>query len=390
MRRLADTYPDDPDAATLYAESMMDLNPWRLWSADGKPAENTEEIVATLKRVLARDPNHVGANHLLIHAVEASPDPYAGLASAKRLETATPSAGHLLHMPAHIYQRVGNFEGSAEANQRAIAADAAYVKRQNLEGVTNMYDFMYLTHNIHFLAAACMMDGRSECAIDAADKLVKHVTPKVTVNKLAEWYLPTQPWVLVRFGRWQDILAAPLPPRDMPIFSAMWHYARGCAFAGMGKVKEAAEEREVFARSITVLPADVPTDFNNSAKDIMGLALDVLDARIAEAKGDREEAIAQWRRAVALWDTLKYNEPADWYYPVRESLGGALLRGGKPAEAELVFRHDLKVNPRNGRSLFGLWQSLVEQKKDTDAVWVKREFDVAWARADQRLTVEGL
>lgn len=390
MKALVGKYPDDLDAATLYAEALMDLRPWQLWSSDGKPAEETEEIVATLKSVLLRDPDHVGANHFMIHAVEASGDPSAGLPSAKRLETLAPAAGHLVHMPAHIYERVGDFNGAAVANEKAIAADQAYVHSQHLEGVPNMYDLMYYTHNIHFLAAACMMDGRSACAIETADKLVKQVEPWVSVNKMIEWYMPTQPWVLVRFGKWDEILKAPASPKDLVALNAMWTYARGSAYAAKGELKEAAAEREALARTSSSPSAGMVPDFMNPAKTVMGLALTVLDARIAEAKRDRADAIVEWKKAVAIWDTLAYNEPADWYYPVRESLGGALLREGKPVEAEAVFRRDLEMNPRSGRSLFGLWQSLVAQKKDADADLVKRQFDAAWARADVKLTVESL
>jgi len=390
MKALVAKYPDDLDAATLYAESLMDLHPWQLWSADGKPTDGTEEIVATLKAVLIRDPSHVGANHFFIHAVEASGDPSTGLASAKRLETLAPAAGHLVHMPAHIYQRVGDFNGAAVSNEKAIVADQTYVHSQHLEGVPNMYDLMYYTHNIHFLAAACMMEGRSACAVEAADKLVKHVGPSVSANKMVEWFLPTQPWVLVRFGRWEEILKAPAPSKNLVALNAMWLYARGSAYVGLGKLKEAAEERDALAKMIKTLPVDFPPDFNNPAKTVVRLALTVLDARIAEAKSDRAGAIEQWKEAVAVWDTLAYNEPADWYYPVRESLGGALLRDGKAADAEAIFRRDLEMNPRSGRSLFGLWQSLVAQKKDADAAWVKTQFDSAWADADVELTVGSL
>jgi tetratricopeptide (TPR) repeat protein len=390
MKGLVVKYPDDLDAAVLYAESLMDLRPWQLWSLDGKPAEGTEEIVATLKGVLLRDPEHVGANHFMIHAVEASGDPSEALPSAKRLETLAPAAGHLVHMPAHIYQRVGDFNASAVSNEKAIDADQAYQRSQHLEGVPNMYSLMYYTHNIHFLAAACMMDGRSACAIETADKLVKHVEPAVPANKMVEWFLPTQPWVLVRFGRWNEILKAPAPPKGMVAFNAMWGYARGSAYAATGKLKEATAERDALAKTASALPADLSPDFMNPAKTVMDLALTVLDARIAEAKGDRSGAIVDWEKAVAVWDTLAYNEPADWYYPVRESLGGALLRDGKAVEAEAVFRHDLEINPRSGRSLFGLWQSLVAQKKNADAALVKQQFDAAWVRADVKLTVESL
>jgi len=293
-------------------------------------------------------------------------------------------------MPAHIYQRVGDFNASAVSNEKAIEADQAYQRDQHLEGVPNMYSLMYYTHNIHFLAAACMMDGRSACAIETADKLVKHVEPAVSANKMVEWFLPTQPWVFVRFGRWNEILEAPTPPKDMVALNAMWVYARGSAYAATGKLEKAAEERDKLAKTASALPADLAPDFMNPAKTVMDLALTALDARIAEAKGDRAGAIVEWKKAVAIWDTLAYNEPADWYYPVRESLGGTLLRDGKTAEAESVFRRDLEINPRSGRSLFGLWQSLVAQKKDADATLVKQQFDAAWARADVKLTVESL
>jgi tetratricopeptide (TPR) repeat protein len=185
-------------------------------------------------------------------------------------------------------------------------------------------------------------------------------------------------------------LKAPPPPKNLVALNAMWLYARGSAYVGLGKLKDAAEERDALAKVIETLPADLPPDFNNSAKGVIGLALTVLDARIAEAKGDRAGAIEQWKKAVAVWDTLAYNEPADWYYPVRESLGGTLLREGKAADAEAVFRRDLEMNPRSGRSLFGLWQSLVAQKRDADAAWVKKQFDSAWANADVELTVGSL
>ena len=390
MQALVAKHPDDFDAATLYAESLMDLHPWQLWAADGKPVEGTQTIVSTLESVILRDPNHVGANHLLIHAVEASPDPSVGLASAERLKTLAPAAGHLVHMPAHIYQRTGNFDGSAEANQHAIVADDAYVKAEHLTGVANMYDTMYLTHNIHFLAAACMMEGRANCAIDAANRLVAHVEPEVPTNKQVEWYLPTQPWVLTRFGRWTDIAKAPAPPASLFVLGAMWHYARGAAFTALKQPANAAAERKALADAMQNPPADLLPDFNNSAQSVFQLSLDALDARAAEASGDRAQAIALWQKAVDILDTFAYNEPADWYYPVRESLGGALLRNHQAAQAEAVFRDDLKRNPNNGRSLFGLWQSLLMQNHNTDAAMVKQQFDAAWSHADIKLTIADL
>ena len=390
MAALVQKHPDDLDAATLYAESLMDLHPWKLWTAEGQPREGTAEIVATLQSVLLRDPNHVGANHLLIHAVEASADPSIALSSAKRLETLAPTAGHLVHMPAHIYQRTGDFNSSAIANQRAVEADRAYFHSQHLENVANMYDGMYYTHNMHFLASACSMEGNAACAGTAATQLVDHVIPEVAAVPGMEWYLPTQPWALVRFRQWDTILKKPLPPANLVILSAMHHYARGSAYAATNKPEQATAERKLIADTLHSLPTTITPDFNNSAKSALELAILVLDARITEAKGNKTDAIALWQKAVTLLDTFAYNEPADWYYPVRESLGGALLRNNQPTLAEAIFRRDLEQNPGNGRSLFGLWHSLLSQKRDADAALVKIRFDAAWKYATVTLEVAHL
>jgi tetratricopeptide (TPR) repeat protein len=390
MAAVVAQHPDDLDAATLYADSLMNIHPWQLWSADGKPTEGTTTIVSTLQSVLLRDPDHVGANHLLIHAVEASPDPSLALASAKRLGALAPSAGHLVHMPAHIYQRVGDFNDSAAANERAVEVDQAYFRSQHIEGRPSMYNGMYYTHNIHFLVFACNMEGNSTCALDAAAKLVAHVTPQVAGTKVMEWYLPTQPWIMVRFSKWDTILQHPLPPADMPYLTAMYHYARGAAFTATKKPEQAAAERKALADALHSLPPDAIPDFNNSAKSVFELALTALDARIAEAAGDRAKAIALWQKAVTSLDTFAYNEPADWYYPVRESLGGALLRDNQPAAAEAVFRRDLELNPNNGRSLYGLWQSLLLQHRDADAAFVKTQFNTAWSHATITLKISDL
>ena len=390
MAAVVAQHPDDLDAATLYADSLMNIHPWQLWSSDGKPTEGTTIIVSTLQSVLLRDPNHVGANHLIIHAVEASPDPSLALASAKRLAALAPSAGHLVHMPAHIYQRVGDFDGSAAANQRAVEVDQAYFRSQHIEGVPNMYYGMYYTHNIHFLVSACSMEGNAPCAFKAANQLVDNVTPQVAGTKVMEWFLPTQPWVMVRFAQWDAILAHPMPPADMPYLTAMYHYARGAAYTATKKPAQAAVERKALADALQSLPADAIPDFNNSAKSVFELALTALDARIAEAAGDRAKAITLWQKAVTSLDTFAYNEPADWYYPVRESLGGALLRDNQATAAEAIFRRDLELNPNNGRSLYGLWQSLLMQHHDIDAAFVKTQFDAAWSHATIKLQVSDL
>lgn len=390
MNALRQRYPDDLDAATLYAEALMDLHPWKLWDMDGKPAPGTETIISVLEGVLARNPNHVGANHLLIHAVEASPDPSLGLASADRMQHLAPEAGHLVHMPAHIYQRVGNYDGAAEANAKAAEVDQQYFAAQHLQHQTNMYYTMYYVHNIHFLASSCSMEGKEACTLEAAQKLVDQVMPAIKDAPQTEWFTPTLPWMLVRFQRWDQILATPLPGESYPILTAMWHYARGCAFVAKQDLAHAEMERTELAAAASTLPARIAPDFNNPAASALLLALAVLDARTAEARTDRAGAIALWQKAVALNDTFLYNEPADWYYPVRESLGGALLRQHAPARAEAVFRADLKRNPGNGRSLYGLWQSLAAQHQDAEASRVKAEFDTAWKHADIQLDIDTL
>jgi len=390
MKALTASYPNDLDAATLYAEALMDLNPWKLWNADGSAAPHTGEIVSTLQAVLKKDPHHVGANHLLIHATEASPHPELALASARYLEDATPSAGHLVHMPAHTYQRTGNFSGSELANERAVAADRAYFKSQHLETVTNMYYNMYYVHNIHFLAAACAMEGNNACTQKAAADLVAQVLPATKEHPETEWFAPTQPWMLTRFQQWKTILASPMPDPNLKNLTAFWHYARGSAFAAQHRLPEALKERAALAERIDTLPADAIPDFMNPAKSALQLALDVLDARIQEAQGKLPEAIETWKKAVTLNDTFLYNEPADWYYPVRESLGGALLRANKPAEAEAVFRRDLEINTGNGRSLYGLWQSQLAQKKAAEAAATETKFHEAWKKADTKLSIATL
>jgi tetratricopeptide (TPR) repeat protein len=387
MRELAARYPDDPDAGTLFAESMMDLHPWQLWTPDGKPTEDTEEILATLRGVLRRAPQHVGANHFYIHAVEASPHPEQALSSAERLQTLAPGAGHLVHMPAHIYQRTGFFGESARANQAAVAADRAYLK---LTGEKNgIYGLMYYSHNFHFLAEAASMEGRYAEAKSAADQLAANVTPGVKGMAMLEWFLPMQEYILVRFNRWGEIAKLRAPDPSLTIKTAIWHYARGVAFAAQGDLARAQAERRELSAAIEKQPADAMFGFN-PARAVLGLALHVLDARIAAAQGDHKLSIEHWRHAVAAQDSLAYDEPPDWYYPVRESLGAALANNGEYAEAEKVFREDLAQNPRNPRSLFGLRETLKAEHKDSDAAWVESQFQKAWKTADTKLSLKDM
>lgn len=386
MKRLWRKNPDDLDAATLYAESLMDLRPWQLWNADGTPAEDTTEILTTLETVLARDPNHPGANHYYVHATEGSPNPERALPSAARLKTLVPAAGHLVHMPSHVYMRTGDFAAAAEANAVAAKVDEAYLARTKAAGV---YPMMYYTHNVHFLAAARAMEGRYADAREAAAKTAKLAAPIVAEMPMVEFFLPVDLFVELRFAKWKTVLALPEPRTAPPATKALWHYGRGVALAATGKVKEARSERADLASFRAAMPDDSPWNLNKGT-DIVDLAAHVLDGRLAEAEGKPEDGVDAYRKATLIQDKLIYDEPPSWYYPVRESLGGALLRAGKHSQAEAVFREDLARNPRNPRSLFGLWKTLEAAGRSIDARWVKRELDAAWKTADSKLRVEDL
>jgi hypothetical protein len=389
MRDLSRRYPDDLDAATLYAESLMNLRAWKLWSLDGKPAERTEEIVAILESVLARDPNHLGANHYYIHTMEASSMPGRALPSAMRLDRLAPAAGHLTHMPAHIYARVGDQAAAARANEAGTQADREYFK---IASPDSFYGLAYFNHNLHFLADSEMMRGRLAAARRAADEVAERMAPHTQMMPMVESLITMKTAVLLRFGRHEDILALASPPPTHPVEVAWWHFARGVALARSGKVDAAAKERAALADASAKIPADALFGGTGleSAKTILALATTVLDARIAAARGSHAEAIKLWTNAVAAADEVPYDEPPVFFYPVRESLGAALLLSGRAEEAERVFREDLVRHPRNARSLFGLNESLVKQGKKADAEWVKRAFDEAWKDADTTLTIEGL
>lgn len=386
MEELVRRFPDDLDAATLYADSMMVLKPWQLWSADGKPAEGTEEIIRVLESVLKRDPDHIGANHLYIHAVEASPHPERALASAERLRTLVPAAGHLVHMPAHIYMRTGDYSEAARSNAIAAGVDRAYIEKSKAQGV---YPLMYYSHNLHFLAIASSMAGRFEDAIKAAGQLNAYLTPFAKEMQMIDSFLPTPTLVLVRFRRWDDILKSPEPAQTTPVANAFWHFGRGMAYAATGKIEQAQAEQKIFADAEKTFPADGVLGLN-SLTNIMKVANSMLGAKIAFAKSDRKTAIELLKQAVAAEDALRYDEPPDWVLPARESLGGALLLSGDYPEAEKVFRAALKQYPRSGRSLFGLLESLNRQGKKGDAAAVQKEFRAAWKNADTQLRIEDL
>ena len=384
MKSLSERYPDDVDAAVLYAESLMDLKPWQLWTADGKPQEGTEEIVRILESVLARNSDHPGANHYYIHAIEASPRPERGLPSAEKLRTLVPGAGHLVHMPAHIYIRTGDYVGAVDANAQAASVDEAYIAKTNAQGI---YPMMYYTHNFMFLAAAAGMVGHSREALESAAKAVSIASPMAGHDPMAEYVMPWSLFAMARAEAWSDILAYAKPAETVPATVAFWHYARGLAHIAGQSLNDAKKEREDFNAARSRVPADLALNLN-SAHDLMGIAALVLDARLASASGNRDAALNSWRKAVELQDKLRYDEPPAWYYPVRESLGGEYLRGRRFAEAERVFRRDLEINPKNPRALFGLKEALSGQAKDTADV--SRLFDETWKDAELQLSVDKL
>ncbi|MEO8217849.1 MAG: hypothetical protein ABI718_12270 [Acidobacteriota bacterium] len=385
MGELSERYPDDPDAAVLYAESMMDLRPWALWSADGKPAEGTEKIVAVLESVLKRNPDHVGANHYYIHTMEASPHPERALMSARRLESLVPAAGHLVHMPAHIYMRTGNFEGAVESNARAAEVDRRFIKTHGDGGV---YPLMYYNHNISFLSAAESMAGNYAGAIKSAIQLEANLAPVAKEMAMVEPFMATSALVFVRFRKWDEILKSE-ESHYGSASNALWHFARGMALAAKGNPAEANKELATIRAATGSVPADALIGLNSTQK-VLSVAAEVLEARVARATGNSSNEIAALRRAVAAEDTLRYDEPADWFYPVRESLGGALLMAGENSAAEGIFREDLERNPGNGRSLFGLAEALRRQRKTVAAEMVTVEFERAWKFADTKLGIEDL
>ncbi|MBL8219789.1 MAG: hypothetical protein JNL62_11195 [Bryobacterales bacterium] len=384
LRALARDYPDDPDAATLFAESLMVPVRWRWWK-DSQPAGEMALAIRTLEQVLKRDPDHPGANHFYVHAMEMSPNPEYALPSAQRLMGGiAPGAGHLVHMAGHIYLRMGDFEVVASSNERAIRVDEEYFHHSGVHG-----GYMgYYAHNLHFLTYARMMQGRYEDSLAAANKMVEAAQPFVKeAPALIDAFLPTPYYAMARFQKWDEILALPkVDNAKLPITRTMWHYARALAYRGKRQMDKAAAEVAAFESARKAVPADAIW-INNKAADVIAVASLVLQGRMAATPA---QAAALYRKAAALQDALVYDEPPPFYYPVRESLGAALLTAGDARAAEAAFREDLRQNPRNGRSLFGLWRALDAQGRSADVVWVKTEFDKAWKKAQVALRLEDL
>ncbi len=383
MREVARAFPGDADVLTLFAEAMMDLRPWDLWTPEGQPQPGTEEVLATLERAMELDPSHPGANHLYIHAIEASPDPAKGLAAADRLRDLVPGAGHLLHMPSHIDVRTGGWRRAAEANERAIEADRAY--RASTTEDPGFYS-LYMAHNLHFLGFTAMMEGRGEKARRTIETMVAEMPESFVRDSaaFADGFLASPIAVLMRFGRWDEILSAPEPPDYLPIARALRHFARAAAKTALGRLEEAEQERQAFRSAAAAVP-EAGFVGNNSAASILAIASKVLDGEMAARRDRFDEAVAALREAAGIEDRLKYDEPPDWIQPVRHTLGAVLLRAGKLPEAEQVYREDLARFPENGWSLFGLGRALRLQGRDDEAAGVEARFQNAWSGADIQL-----
>ena len=384
MRAVAHRYPGDFDAQAIFAESLMDLHPWQLWTAGGKPGPETAEIVTTLETVLKQDPNHLGANHYYIHATEASRDPGRATPSAERLGALAPTLGHLVHMPSHIYIHTGRYHDAALANEKAVAVDQAFIAESH---ETGMYPLMYLTHNIQFLCYAQMMEGRRDDALKSARQLAAHVPlAEVRAMPMAEFMAPMPYFAEARFGQWETILKEPAPPAGMLYTIAIWHYARGLALSAKGDLAGAVVERQALDKAVGAISSGQMFDPGNSARDVALIGAAILDGQIAALRGDHAGAIAKLRDAVHRQDALPYSEPPIWYFPVRESLGAELLAFGRPRDAEAVYREDLRMNPRNPRSLFGHAEALRAEGRSADAAMAQAQFREAWRYADVPLT----
>lgn len=381
MEEVAKKFPDDAEVKTLYAEALMDLHPWDFWK-NGQAQPWTAKPVELINQVISKNTNHPGANHLNIHILEASPDPDKAVASSDRLIDLVPGSGHLVHMPSHIYIRVGRYLDGVESNERAVKTDEEYIAQCKVQGV---YPLFYYPHNYHFLLACTQMAGMSEKSAHTAEALKKNI-PEEILNvpdfvTLQHWY--AMPWYnMVRFGKWNEILKINEPIDSLKYIKAVWHYARGMAYARTGKLVEAKKELISLKKSVTDPFMDNTIGGFNSFKRVLSIAENVLDAEIEAKQKNYSKAILLATQAVQIEDNLLYQEPPDWYHPTRQVLGAVLLESGKPALAEQQFREDLNLYRNNGWSLFGLYQSLEAQGKKKEAKEVKVKFDLAFAKAD--------
>jgi len=369
----------DVDVAVLYAESLMDLRPWDLWSPEGEPRPETPRIVAVLEGALAARPDHPLANHLYIHALEASPEPGKALAAADRLRDLVPGSAHLVHMPSHIDIRLGRYAEAVEANERAIAADRRYLERANPRGLYSMYR----AHNYHFLVYAAMFRGQSELALRRARE-IGEVLPReevLAMPAVLEAFLATPYHVLVRFGRWEEILALPPPPADYPMTTAIWRYARGLSLSTLGRIDEATAEAAAFERAAAAVPESSFVG-NNPSRVVLDVGRAMLAGELEYRRGGHDRAFELLREAVRRDEALRYDEPWGWMQPAAHALGALLLEQGRTEEAERVYRADLERHPGNGWSLHGLAECLRRRGASEEAAGVEARLAKSWEAAD--------
>jgi tetratricopeptide (TPR) repeat protein len=384
MREVARQYPDDLEAATFFADAMMNIRPWNLWAPDGTAYPGTDDLVQTLERVIAKNPDHPGALHLYIHAVEASTQPGRAEAAADRLRPQMPGAGHMVHMPSHIYWRVGRYADAVTVNVDAVQADQAYFKTAQ---PSMIYRGLYYPHNIDFIWQSAGMQGRSAEMLRAAREFSDNVPAEMIKQMPDMETAPLAPMMsLVRFGRWDEVLALPAPPPEWRYTTGVWHYARGLAYNAKGQVADARRELAALEAIIQSMSPERTVAFFFRAKSVLQMAANVLAGEMAAKVGDFASAERLLRAAIAEQDTHWFTEPPPWYFPVRQSLGAVLLQAGRSADAEVVYREDLRRNPGNGWSLFGLSQSLKAQGKTAEATQADADFRKAWAAADVTLT----
>lgn len=385
MGELAARFPDDLDARTLYAESLMDLRPWNYWTRDGQPYDETREVQKALEEVLARHPNHPGALHYWIHLWEPTVTPGRAEAEADRLLPLMPAAGHIVHMPAHIYMRVGRHGDVVRVNQLAAKADEDYIAQCRAQG---MYPLGYYPHNLHFIWMGATASGQRRVALEASKKVAAAI-PDAALREvpMLQGFLAVPWWAMVQFGEWDEILAAGAPRHDTAFMRGVWRYARGMAFAGTGRAGDAAKELAQLDDLLRDPSLAVEATFStNPGRAILRIAREVVAGNIAAQRRDWDRALLHLERAVRYEDGLIYQEPSDWHAPVRQTLGAVLLAAGRPDEAEAVYWEDLRKNPGNGWSLFGLRQALEAQGKKEEAALAGRRFTEAWKESDITLT----
>ncbi|MGH9330990.1 MAG: hypothetical protein ACRD09_11135 [Vicinamibacterales bacterium] len=385
MRRMTQVYPDDLDAQTIFAESLMDLRPWNYWTRDGAPYAETHEILRALEQVLAKNPNHPGALHYWVHVWEPTDTPERAEAEADRLLPAMPGAGHMVHMPAHIYMRVGRHADVVKSNQMAASADEAYLAQCKAQGI---YPLGYYPHNVHFIWMGATATGQSKLAIESAKK-VAGVIPKEALGQvpILQGFVVVPYWALVQFGKWDEILADKGPAHDTPFTRGAWRYARAMALAGKGRLAEADKELALLRKIVADPSLKTQVTFsNNSGRAILRIAPEVVAGELAARRRQWDTALLHLERGVRYEDSLIYQEPSDWHSPVRHALGAVLFKAGRADEAEAVYWQDLKINAENGWSLYGLMLALEAQGKKDDAALVRKRFEKVWKDADITLS----